>query len=181
MALPRGPCVSPPRYSIHRVTADKRYSDYLARQAFGDSNTPSGPSSHASRIAGQSKSQSTRTAGVYKEPELASRISSCTRILKAPLILLAARALSEPWRLADPLQSRSDDGMLQAAASAAWGAVMDVVICLRSLGLGKYEAAFRELPSAPIKPRSSASSATVPGLSDNFSTSSQSGGARGRE
>ena len=42
--------------------------------------------------------------------------------------------------------------MLQAAA---WGAVMDVVVRLRCLGLGKYEAAFRELPSAPIKPRSS--------------------------
>ena len=26
---------------------------------------------------------------------------------------------------------------------------MDVVVCLRSLGLGKYEAAFRELPSSP--------------------------------
>ena len=58
---------------------------------------------------------------------------------------------------------------------------MDVVVCLRSLGLGKYEAAFRELPSSPIKPRSSASSGTAPGSSDNFSTSSQSGGARGRE
>jgi hypothetical protein len=31
--------------------------------------------------------------------------------------------------------------MLQAAA---WGALMDVVVWLRSLGLGKYEAAFRE-------------------------------------
>ena len=31
--------------------------------------------------------------------------------------------------------------MLQAAA---WGALMDIVVRLPSLGLGKYEAAFRE-------------------------------------
>jgi hypothetical protein len=65
-------------------------SDYLTRQAFGDSNTPSGPSPHASRIVA---SQVEVATGVYKEPRNWHRvISNCTRILKAPLIVLAARA-----------------------------------------------------------------------------------------
>jgi SAM domain (Sterile alpha motif) len=69
-------------------------------------------------------------------------ISSYTRILKAaPDPSGRPPTLRAPARLADPLQSRSDDGMLQ---DAAWGALMDVVVWLRSLCLGKYEAAFRE-------------------------------------
>ena len=145
------------------MTTDKRYSDYLTRQAFGDSNTPSGPSLHAPRSRSRKAPEpraSTKSSNWHRV------ISSCTRILKAPLILLA----SEPGAL-----------RTLSRAAAVWGAFIDVVICLPSLGLGKYEAAFRELLSAPIKARSSASSGTAPGLSDNFSTSSQSGGARGRE
>jgi hypothetical protein len=95
MALPRGQCVSPPRYYVHRVMADKHYLDYLTRQAFGDSNTPSGPSSHAPRIAAPGvEVQSTRTAGrLQRARKLASRDFE-----------LHARALSEPWHLADPLK-----------------------------------------------------------------------------
>src|SRR5262249_35630216 len=157
--------------------ADKRYSDYPTRQAFGDSTTPSGPSSHASRIAspGIEVAKHQNRGRVQRARNWHRVISSCTRILKAPLIFLAGRALSEPRRALRILSRAAlTINMLQAAA---WGAVMDVVVRLRCLGLGKYEAAFRELPSAPIKPRSSASSGTAPGLSDNFSTSSQSGGA----
>ena len=69
-----------------------------------------------------------------------------TRSTLSPLAVLvwpanwrAARTAPCLWPV-DTLPGQDDD----ARATLSRGAVMDIVVWLRSLGLGKYEAAFRE-------------------------------------